>query len=94
MIGDLEPVRDLPLKDARVALIHRGRIRRQLQCEHLLFLAAEQRQEAVNRLAQAQRAGETLRQAPALVGKTTNSIVRGSLRTRPLLPAPSLSISP
>ena len=42
-----------------------------------------------DRLAQAQRAAETLRHAPAPVGKTANSIVRGSLRTRPLLPAPS-----
>src|SRR5216684_295910 len=46
MIGDLEPVRDLPLEGVGLAAIRRGH---QLQGEHLLLLAAEQREDAVRR---------------------------------------------
>ena len=49
MIGDLEPVRDLPFKGARLAPIWRGRVGHQFQSEHLLLLAAEKRQDAVRR---------------------------------------------
>jgi hypothetical protein len=41
MIGDLEVVRDLPLKGARLASIRRGWVGHQLQGEHLLLLAAK-----------------------------------------------------
>src|ERR1700730_16523242 len=46
MIGGLEPGRDLPLGGAGLAAIRRGH---QLQGEHLLLLAAEQREDAVRR---------------------------------------------
>src|SRR5258707_7752830 len=49
MISDLEPARDLPLEGALLASIRWGRVRHQLQGEHLLLLAAEQRQDAVRR---------------------------------------------
>src|SRR5580693_8758185 len=49
LIGDLELVRDLPLKDARLASIQHGRVRHELQSEHFLLLAAEQRKGAVRR---------------------------------------------
>ena len=49
MIGDLEPARDLPLEGARLAAIRRDRIGQQLQGEHLLLLAPEQRKDAMRR---------------------------------------------
>ncbi len=47
MIGDLEPVRDLSLEGVRLASNRRGRVGHQLQREHLLLLAAEQREDAM-----------------------------------------------
>jgi len=49
MIGDLEPARDLPLEGTRLASVRRDRCGHQLQGEHLLLLAAEQREDAVRR---------------------------------------------
>jgi DDE domain len=49
MIVDLEPARDPPLEGARFVSIRRGRVGDQLQGQHLLLLAAEQRQDAVRR---------------------------------------------
>src|SRR5271166_5249376 len=48
-IGDLEPVRDLPLEGARLAPIRCGWVGHQLQGERLLLLAAEQREDAMRR---------------------------------------------
>jgi hypothetical protein len=48
-ICDLEPVRDLLLKGARLASIPCGRIGHQLQDEHPLLLATEQRESTVRR---------------------------------------------
>src|SRR6202040_107882 len=48
-IGDLEPVRDLLLEGAWLAAIRCGWVGHQLQGEHLLLLAAEQREDAMRR---------------------------------------------
>jgi hypothetical protein len=49
MIGDLEPARDLPLEGALFASIRRRWVGHQLQGEYFLFLAVEQRKDAVRR---------------------------------------------
>ena len=46
MVGDLEPIGDLPLEGAWLATIRRGRVGHQLQDKHLLLLATEQYQAA------------------------------------------------
>jgi hypothetical protein len=48
-IGDLKPVRDLPLEGARLVSIRRGRVGHQLEDEHPLLLTAEQCEGAVRR---------------------------------------------
>src|SRR5215471_11440679 len=49
LIGDLEPVGNLPLEGAWLATIRRGRVGHQLQDKYLLLLTTEQCKDAVRR---------------------------------------------